>query len=91
MDVAYDGVRSKVGKNLKIQNKARAESADLQARKAMRFKNWCESGDDSMNQLIADLSVSYEDLGRLPRRADISPERQEDFNKMYEEITKDLE
>ena len=67
-------MKSKVGRNLKTQKKVRTQSANLQARKAAHL-SFAEQRPDDVKQLICDLNVSYEELGCLPRRADLSPER----------------
>ena len=86
---AYSGVKSKIKGNMKVQNKVRTQSATLQARKAA-YHTFAEQGDGNMSKLITDLNISYEELGCLPRRVNISPERADQFNNLHEKIQLDL-
>ena len=52
--------KSKIRGNLKTQKKVRAQSANLTAKKAGQATFAETTNQDGMNQLIADLNVSYE-------------------------------
>ena len=43
-------------------------------------------GEEGVKKLFADLDVTYERLGVLPRQADISPQRQSQFDIKYQEL-----
>ena len=68
---------SKIKQNMKTQKKAKAMNATIEANKAgLRTTLGDQLGEAGVAKLFQDLDVTYERLGVLPRRADISPQRQ---------------
>jgi hypothetical protein len=87
---AYTEVKSKIAGNMKTKKQVRTKSANLNARK-QTIKTWAESHPDNINRLIVDMNVSYEELGCLPRRSNISPEKADCFNRKYAELSQAME
>ena len=48
-------------------------------------------GEEGVKKLFADLDVTYERLGIQPRRADLSPQRQTQFDAKFQELNQRLE
>lgn len=62
---------------MKTQKKAKQMSATIATNKAnLKYTLGDQLGEAGVAKLFADLDVTYERLGVLPRRADISPQRQ---------------
>lgn len=70
---------SKIKQNLKVQNKLRHKSATIKAKLAARMSMESpkheEGVEEGINNLIGDLNVTYEQLAKLPRQVEPSPER----------------
>lgn len=90
---AFSNVKSKVKRNLTTQKKARAQSANLAAKRAARMQQGSPKltatvEADGINQLIQDLNVDREELTNLAPKTDVqlAPERAADFDAMIQQI-----
>ena len=62
---------------MRTQKKVRTASANLTAKKAGENTFARDVDEDGMTRIISDLNISYQQLGVLPRNAQIPQERQE--------------